>query len=38
MYIGAVNAMNGKTNEVLNQTTGQWGKVPDVGTFFSLLS
>lgn len=30
MYIGAVNAANGKTNEVLNQFTGQWGKVPDV--------
>jgi len=30
MYIGAVNAMNGKTNEVLNQDTGKWGKVPDI--------
>src|SRR5262245_56687720 len=42
MYIGAVNAANGKTNEVQSQLTGQWGKVPDVGTssssFLSCLS
>jgi len=30
MYIGAINSANGKANEVLNQVTGQWGKVPDV--------
>jgi len=29
MYIGAVNAMNDKTNEVQNCLTGEWGPVPD---------
>jgi aconitate hydratase len=29
MYIGAVNAANGKVNEVVNQTTGKAGSVPD---------
>eukprot|EP01126_Amoeba_proteus_P048687 TRINITY_DN5649_c0_g1_i1.p1 TRINITY_DN5649_c0_g1~~TRINITY_DN5649_c0_g1_i1.p1 ORF type:complete len:284 (-),score=50.86 TRINITY_DN5649_c0_g1_i1:103-954(-) len=28
-YIGAVNAANGKTNNVKNQLTGEWGPVPD---------
>lgn len=30
MLIGAVNAENDKTNEIVNQTTGKFGKVPDV--------
>jgi len=30
MYIGAVNAANNETNKVQNQTTGEWGPVPDV--------
>lgn len=30
MYIGAVNAANGETNNVKNQTTGKFGPVPDV--------
>ncbi|OQR81126.1 aconitate hydratase, mitochondrial precursor [Achlya hypogyna] len=29
MLIGAVNAENDKTNEIVNQHTGKWGKVPD---------
>jgi len=29
MYIGAVNAVNDKTNEVQNLLTGTWGPVPD---------
>ena len=30
MLIGAINAQNGESNKVQNQTTGAWGKVPDV--------
>jgi aconitate hydratase len=30
MFIGAVNAFNGKTNEVRNQLTGEYGEVPAV--------
>jgi len=30
MYIGAVNAANGETNNVKNQLTGKFGPVPDV--------
>eukprot|EP01128_Nolandella_sp_AFSM9_P008764 TRINITY_DN5440_c0_g1_i1.p1 TRINITY_DN5440_c0_g1~~TRINITY_DN5440_c0_g1_i1.p1 ORF type:complete len:775 (+),score=178.75 TRINITY_DN5440_c0_g1_i1:39-2363(+) len=30
MYIGAINAANGETNNIQNQFTGQWGAVPDV--------
>ena len=29
LLIGAINAENGKANEVQNQTSGAWGKVPD---------
>ncbi|KAK7745997.1 Aconitate hydratase mitochondrial [Cytospora paraplurivora] len=28
MLIGAINAANGEANNVLNQTTGEWGAVP----------
>ncbi|CAM9758853.1 unnamed protein product [Discosporangium mesarthrocarpum] len=30
MLIGAINAENGETNSILNQVTGEFGKVPDV--------
>jgi aconitate hydratase len=30
MLIGAVNDLNGETNNTLNQITGEFGKVPDV--------
>ncbi len=30
MFIGAINAENGKANSVRNQLTGEYGSVPDV--------
>jgi len=30
MFIGAINEENGEANNIKNQLTGQWGKVPDV--------
>jgi aconitate hydratase len=30
MLIGAINSLNGETNNTLNQTDGSYGKVPDV--------
>ena len=29
--IGAINADNGEANKVLNQVTGEYGAVPEVG-------
>lgn len=34
MLIGAVNAFTEKTNEVINQCTGEYGTVPDVAAFY----
>ena len=38
MLIGAVNAENGKVNEVLNQLDGSRGKVPDVARAYKAAS
>ncbi|KAH8928838.1 mitochondrial aconitate hydratase [Atractiella rhizophila] len=32
--IGAINAANGKANEVKNQVTGEWGGVPQTGAYY----
>ncbi|KAL6073826.1 aconitate hydratase [Balamuthia mandrillaris] len=34
MFIGAINAENGKANSVKNQITGEFGAVPDVARFY----
>jgi aconitate hydratase len=34
MFIGATNAENGKMNEIKNQLTGEWGKVPDTARHY----
>jgi aconitate hydratase len=33
-YIGAINAFNGDTNNILNVETGEYGKTPDVATYY----
>lgn len=33
-YIGAVNAFNGETNKILNVETGEYGKAPDVASYY----
>lgn len=33
-YIGAINAFNGETNHILNVETGEYGKTPDVATYY----
>ncbi len=38
MLIGAVNAENDEINKVKNQVTGDYGSVPEVPTFFDVLT
>lgn len=34
MFIGAINEENGQANNIKNQVTGQYGKVPDVARYY----
>ena len=34
MFIGAINEENGQANNVKNQLTGEYGKVPDVARYY----
>ncbi|MFT4971677.1 MAG: aconitate hydratase, partial [Saprospiraceae bacterium] len=33
-YIGAINAFNGEPNKILNLETGEYGKAPDVASYY----
>jgi len=34
MFIGAINDENGEANNIKNQLTSEWGKVPDVARYY----
>ena len=34
MFIGAINEENGEANNVRNQLTNEWGKVPDTARYY----